>query len=49
MAPWEFNELYPLDFKDILRYPNKLPPKWEKNIPKFDGDSFFLIHILHHL
>jgi hypothetical protein len=44
MAPWEFHELYPpLDIKDILGYPNKLPPKWEKNIPKFDGDALFAI------
>jgi hypothetical protein len=28
----------PLDIKAILGYLNKLPPKREKSIPKFDGD-----------
>jgi hypothetical protein len=44
MAPWEFHELYPpFDIKYILGYKNKLPPKWEKNISKFDGDVIFAI------
>jgi hypothetical protein len=44
MAPWELHEMYPpLDIKDTLGYPDKLPPKWEKNIPKFDGDPLSAI------
>jgi hypothetical protein len=29
----------PIYIKDILGYPNKFPPKWENNIPKFNGDG----------
>jgi hypothetical protein len=44
MAPWELHELYPpLDIGDIIGYPNNLPPKWEKNILKFDSDSLCAI------
>ena len=34
------------DIKDILGYPNEIPPKWEKNIPKFiDGTLCAILHI----
>jgi hypothetical protein len=44
MPPWEICELYPpLDIKDILGYPNNLPPKWENNILKLDDDALCVI------
>ena len=44
MASWELHEMYPaLDIKDIQGYPNQPPPKYEKNLPRFNGDSFSAI------
>lgn len=48
MAPWVLHELYPfLDIENILGYPNKPPPKYDKKLPKFDGDPLAVVpHVL---
>ena len=39
MAPWELHGMYlALDIKDIPRYPNKPPHKYDKKLPKFNDD-----------
>jgi hypothetical protein len=48
MDPWELHEMYPtLDIKDTLGYLNKTPPKYDKNIPRINGDTcVFIPHVL---
>jgi hypothetical protein len=41
--------MYPtLDIKDIPGYPNKPPPKYDKNIPRFDDDPRCVVRISYH-
>jgi hypothetical protein len=42
-APWNFHVLYaPLDFSNILGYPNQSNLKWTRQIPCFCGDPFLV-------
>lgn len=44
MAPWDLYVLYlVVDIENILGYPNRCPPNYEKELPKFGGDSFSAI------
>jgi hypothetical protein len=48
MDPWELHEIYPtLDIKDVSGYPNKPPPKYDKNLPRFNDDPCHVVkHVL---
>jgi hypothetical protein len=48
MSLWCFHEAYKaLDVESVYWYPNKCPPRWWEDIPKFDGDpSSTIAHIV---
>jgi hypothetical protein len=38
---WSYKIFKPLDMTTIPGYPRKMPPKYEKRLPKFTGNDFF--------
>jgi hypothetical protein len=47
MALWHFCEAYKaLDVEFVYGYPNKCPPRWWEDYPKFDGDpTSSIVHV----